>query len=558
MKLGLGPLRQLRHLERYREILRVLIKYGFAQVLDELHLYGLRERIFARGRKKADGAAPQTMEARLRMALTELGPAFVKLGQLLSTRADLLPPSFIEELSRLQDRVPPFPTDQAEAILASELNAALESRFARFDPEPLAAASIGQVHRALLHTGEEVVVKIKRPGVDEVVRRDLDILIELASFVDRNTHLGPLYQFTRIAEEMKQLLLRELDYTIEARNAQRFRQNFAAEGRVYMPRVFWESSTRNVLTLEYREGISLNRYLEQPLLQPPPQKVAAVLADVFFKQIFVDGFFHGDPHPGNIAVLPDGRLFFMDFGSAGHISETVRGKFIAIARALQGYDSAAAVDELLGLAFVPPVINRLELIRDLDELLEDYFELPLQNIVISEAIRRLMQVAVKHRLRFPHELTLLARAVVTLEGTVSRLDPEFSLADAARKYALELQRRQLKLELRRFRSAWRGYRRLFEEFPEQAKEILRASAAGELKLKLELPQLEPVMKTVKNMVNRLSFSIVLASLIIALSQSLQLGHSAWLEKFPLAEIVLVGALCAGIWWLVSIFRSGRM
>ena len=287
---------------------------------------------------------------------------------------------------------------------------------------------------------------------------------------------------------MKQLLLRELDYTIEARNAQRFRQNFAAEGRVYMPRVFWESSTRNVLTLEYREGISLNRYLEQPLLQPPPQKVAAILADVFFKQIFVDGFFHGDPHPGNIAVLPDGRLFFMDFGSAGHISETVRGKFIAIARALQGYDSAAAVDELLGLAFVPPVINRLELIRDLDELLEDYFELPLQNIVISEAIRRLMQVAVKHRLRFPHELTLLARAVVTLEGTVSRLDPEFSLADAARKYALELQRRQLKLELRRFRSAWRGYRRLFEEFPEQAKEILRASAAGELKLKLELPQ----------------------------------------------------------------------
>lgn len=557
MKLGLGPLRQLRNLGRYRQILRVLIKYGFAQVLDQLRLFGLWDRIFVRGRKM-DEVMPQKVEARLRMALTELGPAFVKLGQLLSTRPDLLPPSYIEELSRLQDRVPPFPSEQAQEILASELRSEPGTRFARFNSEPLAAASIGQVHRALLHTGEEVVIKIKRPGVDEMVKRDLDILSDLASFVDRSTNLGTVYQFTRIAEELTQILLRELDYGIEARHAQRFHHNFAGEPRVYMPRVFWENTTRNVLTLEYREGVNLNRYLQEPQPEPPPQEVAAILADAFFKQVFVDGFFHGDPHPGNIAVLPDGRLFFMDFGSAGYINETVRGKFVVIVRALQNIDTATVVDELLGFAFVPPGINRLELIRDIDELQEQYFEMPLQNIVISEAIQKLMQIAVRHRLRFPHEFILLAKATVTLEGTVSRLDPEFNLAAAAKKYAPALQRRQLKLSVRRLRSTLRGYRRLLEELPEHAVELLRASTAGELRFKLELPQVDPVMKTLKHIANRLGFSIVLASLIIALSQNLKLGYISWLEKIPLAEIVLVGAVCAGVWWLFAIIRSGRM
>ncbi len=557
MKLGWGPLRQLRNLGRYREILRVLIKYGFAQVLDQLRLFGLWDRIFVRGRKM-DEVVPQKVEARLRMALTELGPAFVKVGQLLSTRPDLLPPSYIEELSRLQDRVPPFPSKQAQEILASELKSETGTRFARFNSEPLAAASIGQVHRALLHTGEEVVIKIKRPGVDEMVKRDLDILSDLASFVDRSTNLGPVYQLTRIAEELKQVLLRELDYSNEARHAQRFRHNFAGEPCVYMPRVFWENTTRNVLTLEYREGVNLNRYLQDPLPETPPEEVAAILADAFYKQVFVDGFFHGDPHPGNIAVLPDGRLFFMDFGSAGYISEMVRDKFVVIVRALQSMDTATVVDELLGFAFVPPGINRLELLRDIDELQEQYFEIPLQNIVISEAIQKLMQIAVKHRLRFPHEFILLAKAMVTLEGTVSRLDPEFNLATAAKKYAPELQRRQLKLGVRRLRSTLRGYRRLLEELPEHAEELLRASTAGELRFKLELPQVDPVMNVVKNMVNRLSFSIVLASLIIALSQNLKLGYISWLEKVPLAEIVLAGAVFAGIWWLFAIIRSGRM
>ncbi len=557
MKLRLGPLRQLRHLGRYRVILRILIKYGFAQVLDQLRLFGLREKIFLRGRK-VEEAAPRMAEARLRMALTELGPAFVKLGQLLSTRSDLLPPSYIEELSRLQDRVPAFPSEQVQEILAAELKSELESRFARFNSEPLAAASIGQVHRALLHSGEEVVVKVKRPGVDDAIKRDLDILTDLARFIDGNTSLGPLYQFTRIAEELKQILLRELDYTSEARHAERFRHNFAGEPRIRMPRVFWESTTRNVLTLEYCEGINLNRYLKDPSPEPPPHEVAGLLADAFFKQVFVDGFFHGDPHPGNIAVLPDGSLFFMDFGSAGYVSEAVRGKFLVIARALNVVDTATIVDELLGFVFVPPGINRLELLRDIDELQEQYFEVPLKNIVAGEVIRKLMQIAVKHRLRFPHDFLLLSRAVAVLEGTVARLEPGFNLAAAAKKYAPALQRRQLKLEVRRLRGTLRGYRRLLEVFPEHAVELMRSSTSGELKFRLELPQIDGVMETLKHMGNRMGFSIVLAGLIIALSQNIKLGTVAWLERIPLSEILIIGVVLAGLWWIFAVLRSGKL
>lgn len=557
MTLGADRLRRLRYLGRYREILRILLKYGFAQALDRLKLYGRWEKIFVRQWKR-DAALPLGPEARLRAALEELGPAFVKLGQLLSTRADLLPPSYLDELSRLQDRVPPFSSEKAKQILESELNPGPGAGLRRFELEPLAAASIGQVHRAVLPGGEEVVIKIKRPGVEKLFRGDLAILGEIAAFVESNTEWGSFYRLSRIVEELKQLILQELDYRNEARNAQRLRQNFAGDEQVYLPRVYEEYTTRNLLTLEYREGITLNRYLESPPAELPPRRAAAILADVFFKQFFVDGFFHGDPHPGNIAVLPEGRLFLMDFGSAGFISESVRGKFVGMLRALQRADSAAVIDELTRFTFVPPGIDRAGLAGDIERLQGQYFALSLEDIVISEAIRDLLQIASQHRLRFPHEFILLARALVVLEGTVARLDPQFNLAEAAAKFAPALQRSQLKLAGRRLRGSLRGYGRLLEDFPEHTAVLLRSAAAGELKLQLELTQVEPVMKTVKHMVNRLAFSIVLASLIIALSGNLSFGRSAWLEQIPLGDAVFFGAVLAGLWWIAAIIRSGRL
>lgn len=553
MNLGSGRLRQLRHLGRYRQIMKVLVKHGFSQVLARLRLYGLRERIIFLGQKNS-AATPPDLESALRTVLEELGPAFIKLGQLLSTRADLLPQPYIEELSRLQDRVPPFSPVKAQEILAAELEAERAGRIVKFQSEPLAAASIGQVHRAVLHSGEEVVIKIKRPGVDRLVRQDLEILEEIAAFVDRNTAWGELYQFSRIAGELKQIILRELDYKHEARNAERLRRNFSGDPAVYLPRVYWEYTTRNVLTLEYRAGITLNRYLEKPPAEPSPRKVAAILADAFFKQFLVDGFFHGDPHPGNMALLPDGRLFFMDFGAAGAINESRRGKFVMIARAFQSGDTAAMIDELSDFAFVPPGIDRFGLIEDLERLQERYLDLPLKDIEIGAAIEDLLQLSAKYRLSFPHEFLLLARALAILEGTVVRLDPQFNLIEAAAKYGPALQKGQLKLTLRRLQATLRGYRRLLEQLPEHTGELVRASAAGELKIRVELPQVESIMSTVKSLGNRLGLSIILASLIIALSQHLKFTTMKWLEKIPLGEIVLIVAVVTGlglIWATIS-------
>lgn len=556
MRFGWSGLRQLRYLGRYRRILGILIKYGFAQAMDQLHLYGLWERVRF-GRRRGEAGLPHNPEARLRLALEELGPAFIKLGQLLSTRSDLLPPAFIEELSRLQDRVPPFSPAEARRILADELKPGLVEGLIDFQLEPLAAASIGQVHRAVLPGGEQVAFKIKRPGVDRLIRQDLEILGDMAEFVDRNTAWGALYRFGRIAEELKQIILKELDYSQEARNAQRLRHNLAGNADLYLPRVYWEYTTRNVLALEYREGITLNRYLESPPEAPSPGKVAAILADAFFQQFFGDGFFHGDPHPGNIAVLPEGRLFFMDFGSAGFINEAVRGRFMSMVRALPAADSAAVVDELIGFAFVPTGINRLELIRDIDELLERYMDVPLEEIEISAVVRSLLQIASKHHLRFPHEFLLLARSLIILEGTIARLDPQFNLAAAAVKYAPSLKRKQLKLVARRAHGALRGYRRLLEEFPEHAVQLLRSTASGELRLRVELPQVEPALERLQDLANRLGFSIILASLILALSRNLEFGRIAWLERVPLGEIALIGAFLAGLWWIWGVVRPGR-
>ena len=306
----------------------------------------------------------------------------------------------------------------------------------------------------------------------------------MAAFVDRNTAWGSLYQFSRIASELKQIILRSLITTMR-RPVGSFTPNFSGD-----PVSTYPASTgvyaRNVLTLEYRAGITLNCYLEkQPAGGPPPREVAAMLADAFFKQFLVDGFFHGDPHPGNMALLPDGRLFFMDFGAAGFINEHKRGKFIMMARAFQSGDTAAMIDELSDFAFVPPGIDRLELIEDVENLQERYLNMPLKDIDVGEAMEDLLHLSARHRLSFPHEFLLLARALAILEGTVIRLDPQFNLVEAAAKYAPALQKGQLKLAARRLRSTLRGYRRLMEQFPGNGG---ADTPPRELKIRLELPR----------------------------------------------------------------------
>lgn len=551
---GYFSLRQLKYFRRYRQILKVLVKHGFVQALERVKLYTFWERIFYPRRSRS--VTTQRWEYRLRLALEELGPAFVKVGQLLSTRTDLLPPSLIKELQLLQDSVSPFPADKVKQILKEELGQPADQIFKGFEPGPLAAASIGQVHKAVLSQDQDVIVKVKRPGVDKQVIEDLNILVNLAEMVDNNTNLGQVYQFSRIAQELRTLIARELDYKSEARNAQRFRQNFADDSGIYIPDVYWDYTTNNILTLEYVQGVNLGR-LSAEDKDGKLGWIAKQLTESFFKQVFIDGFFHGDPHPGNIALVSDGRLSFMDFGSAGFISDELRAKFVTIFLAFKNLDSAALVDELLTFAFVPPVINRQELIRDMRQIQEQYFDLPLKDININKVLQEVMGTAAKHSLRFPYEFLLLAKALLTLEGTVHSFNPDFNLALVVEEYGPALKKKQIKYARRRIAGTMRSYRRLAEEIPERFVEILRETSAGELKLKVEISRTENILKTFETMVNRLAFSIVLASLIIALSQILHPEETFLLSRLPVVDIALVGAGLAGFWWLISIIRSGR-
>ncbi|HHX86958.1 MAG TPA: AarF/ABC1/UbiB kinase family protein [Firmicutes bacterium] len=552
---GRGPFRKLQYLGRYRHILKVLIKYGFAQALAELNLYGMWAQLFYR---KGDKYLPANSEARLRMALQELGPSFIKVGQILSTRSDLLPPSWTAELSRLQDEVPPFSSSEARKIIEEELERPVGKLFQDFSMQPLAAASIGQVHRARLAGGDLVAVKVKRPGIEKQIREDLKIMEDLVSIVNRRTNLGAIYNFSAIAEELKQIILRELDYRAEARNAQRFYHNFYGSAYIAIPKVYWEYTTCNVLTLEFRKGINLSQYLKEDRPLYERRQIAERLADAFVQQIFIDGFFHGDPHPGNIALLSDGKIFWMDFGIAGFITEELRERFITLFWALKNFDTATLTDEILSFTFAPPRVTRLELIRDIRYLQEQYYDLPLKDLQLTEVFQSFMKVAGKHHLRFPHEFLLLMKAVIALEGTVSRLDPEYNISAAIQKYGALLHKRQVNFTIRRFKNNLRGYRRLWEEIPERTVEILRETAAGELKLKVELDLSYTIFKTAELAVNRLCFSIVLASLVIGLAQGTTQSELFWLHKIPYTEVALMAAGIAGIWWLYAIFRSGKL
>jgi len=315
-----------RFFKRYRQIINVLIRYGFSEVLENIKVW--RPLLFF---KKKDNYKSSTYNrpVRLRLALEELGPTFIKIGQLLSTRIDLLPADYIEELTRLQDDVKTFATARAVQIIEKELELSQHEIFSEFEQQPLAAASISQVHRGKLINGTEVAIKVKRPDIEPQVIQDVQILKKTAYFVDRKTHWGSIYRFGELAEEIERILLEELNFKGEAGNAERLRKFFSGSDTVYIPRVYLEYSTRDLLVLEYLNGTNLNNLMEDENVSSERKKrIGDNIIDAYFQQIFVNGFFQGDPHPGNIIVLEGDKIALVDYGTAGVIDETFQEQFL--------------------------------------------------------------------------------------------------------------------------------------------------------------------------------------------------------------------------------------
>jgi predicted unusual protein kinase regulating ubiquinone biosynthesis (AarF/ABC1/UbiB family) len=391
------------------------------------------------------GMTPERQAARRRAqaawvkeTFLELGPTFIKLGQLFSTRADLFPVEYVEELSQLQDRVPAFSYEQVERTINQEFAKSIPELFSNFDPIPLAAASLGQVHKAQLHSGEEVVVKVQRPGLKKLFDIDLRILKGIAQYFQRHPDWGPGRDWLGIYDECCRILYEEIDYLNEGRNADTFRRNFRAYDWANVPRVFWRYASKRVLTLEYMPGIKISNYEALEAAGIERKTVARLGAEAYLHQLLTDGFFHADPHPGNISVNAAGELIFYDFGMMGQIQPLTRERLMQTFMGIAQKDATQVMNSLVELGAIAPVADMGPVRRSIQFMLDNFMDKPFENQSIAQISDDLYDVAYNQPFRFPATFTFVMRAFSTLEGVGKGLDPDFNFMEVAKPFAAEI------------------------------------------------------------------------------------------------------------------------
>ncbi len=559
LKPGIGAMgRGYRHINRYRQILGVLITFGLGDFLDN-RLVELGLTLFSRKRVRA--IRHTTRAERFRMALEELGPTFIKLGQVLSVRSDLLPADYIAELCKLQDEVPPFPYADVREIIRAETGKFPEEIFDWFRETPLAAASIAQVHRAHLRDNGDVVVKVQRPGIRQVIEVDLEILRNLTKLNQRHIEAMGVEQLDLIVEEFATRLERELDFTAEAANIERFARNFAGDPFLVVPKVFRDYTTRRVLVMEYVPGIKASEIDRLRSEGYDLREIARRGAALVFKQVLDHGFFHADPHPGNIFILPGNAICFLDFGAMGRISRREQEDFADLVMHVVRKDSRRAAEAILRITVHThePDLDALE--RDIDELIGFWVDRPLKEIDIRGLLQQGMDIMKRHRffLRPYHFMMLIPFG--TIEGVARRLDPDFEIIREAAPFIRRIRLNRLRPEkiTGDMLDSGAELAALMRDFPKEMRVLLTRIRSGELRMEINHTGLEPMLDTHDRIASRITFAIVLAALIIG--SSLMVLSNIPPRWFDIPLVGLIGFLIAGLMGfrlLWSILRRGRM
>jgi ubiquinone biosynthesis protein len=546
----------LNHISRYREVANILIKHGFGFLFDRFSLrkiMGIWKPVGWELGVEGFGS-PQ----RLRCALEELGPTYVKLGQLLSIRPDLLGPDYITELEKLQNEVPAFTyVEVLEVCRASGLY--LERDFQSVNPIPLAAASIAQVHEAVLNNGKKVVLKVQRPGIEKIIDTDLMILADMGRLLEKRTSWGKLYQLSKIVDELGAALRNELDFEKEGRNADLFLANYKRDSNVQIPRVYWEYSSKRVLTLEYLDGIKISDFAGLKKAQYSTVQIAKNLLDALFKQIYEEGFFHADPHPGNIAIGPNQQIIFYDFGQVGVIDEVLKEHCIDLLLSMVQYDVNGVTRALLSIGVSSHYVNREELRRDVAKLEQKYYGLPLSQIRLGVALAELLELSTRYQVRIPAELSLLVKMLMTIESIISQLDPQLCIVDIAEPYGRRVMLKRyspshIKTGLQRVAL---DYGRIVKNFPRDLENILSLISEGEFKIKMEDINLNKMTAKFDIMSNRLSLAIIVASIVIGTSLIAGKLDSNFMSTFPVVEFGFMAAMVLGLMLAYSIIKSGK-
>jgi len=497
------------------------------------------------------------------MALEELGPTFVKLGQILSIRRDILPADIIEELKKLQDSVQPFPFSEVKTLIETEFNDALGNIFKEFDEVPVAAASISQVHRARLISGKQVAVKVQRPEIERLIDLDLNILKDMAHFLDHHTKYGEIYDFSGMVADFENTLKNELDFTKEGENADAFRLNLSRDEGVTVPKVKWIYTTKRVLTMEYFEGIKISDSAALDLAGINRRKIAGRLAASICNQILRDGFFHADPHPGNIQVMPDGAIIFLDLGMVGCLNESrkraISNFFIGVAFK----DSRMVVNSIFAMEAATSRSNVKSFEKDIDALIEKYLTMPMNEMKIDQLLQEIFHIAFLNHVKTPREFALLSKTLTTLQGLLEKLAPDLNALVIAEPIAKELRYQSLSVERMGsgIKKSLLDYWNLLSEFPAAMQSLLHKAADADFAVQFEMKEIDKLQRRLERIFNRISFSLILlaVSIIIAgvlISSGLSADRSSEMYFFNIT-VLKVGLASAAIIVLVLVISMIR-
>ncbi len=565
--IGFGR-RNIRDIPRIGRIIAVASRHGFGHLVEQLGL----QRFFSLGRRILTFKKPPSLAhhigtpERLRLMFEDLGPTFIKFGQVLACRPDMMPIEYSREFLKLTDSVVPFPSLEARKIIEEELKAPISSVYAFFDDIPVAAASIAQVHRATLLDGSEVMVKVQRPNIDRMIYRDVSIMRWLAELMEsRIPELAP-YNMPGIVNEFARTIKRELDFFIEASSAIQLRKNFEHSRVLFVPKVYTDLSSKRVLVLEKVEGIRIDEYARLDREGFSRKELALKGGEAFFKMVLKDGFFHADPHPGNIFVLADGRLGLVDFGIMGRVTEENMERFASIFLALANHDYDALVRQYVELGFVSETTVDIEQFQremkeDLIELLEPYYIMQVKQIDFGAYIDSVTRILLRHHLKLPSNLYLMDKSLITLEGILKQLDPEFNYFEAAKPYVAELVRRKLNplRTAENFRKNMEEFADAFALLPKQMKATYRKFMHGDIRVTVHHEELGRLITDIDKSSNRIAFSVLTASIIVASSIIIHSARGPLLFGLPVFGLIgYVIAALLGFWILVGILRSGQL
>lgn len=547
------------HIGRYTELGLLLARYGLKDFKLDMKSDALLAQVDSAGEEKPLEPDVQARAKGFTAALSAMGPTFVKFGQILSTRPDIVPPEYVCELEELQDQVPPFSYAEVEAIVESELKVKVSKAFGSFNQEPLAAASLGQVHRATLRDGREVVVKIQRPNVRQTIEQDLDVFEEIGVFLEGHSTVAQKMNLIETVKEGRRTILTELNYTQEATSMDTFRESLAEYPEIVIPEIIHDYSTSRILTTEFISGKKVSKLTPLELVDHDYASLATVLTRAYLKQICVDGFWHSDPHPGNVFIR-DGQVVLLDFGMVSRISRELQDQVIKLLLSVTENRGRDVAEVCMKVGSIREGFDRNKFIKEISQIVTTYHDANLRDTNTGQLIFAVIGVATANEIQVPSELAMMAKTLLHLDGITRKLDPEFNPRDTIRDYAENLVAKKVAQSFnpRNYYTSLIDLNELLIELPRRSRELLDQTTTGRMTFNIALTQADHFLKGIQAVANRITTGLVVAALIIGSALIMRIPTRFTVLGYPLLAVLgFLAASAIGFYMVINALMQDR-